>query len=165
MQIHVIRDLPPIVQQIPCNLWPQRRIPASQLSGRDDRINAIFTAHIHVICLKCSDWIMNMNKICLVHSRFFIRKEHRIGSTYYQRQESHVIRSSLCGLFSFILRKDLPYFYHLLFYVALVHSHLLTSGSVCLGNREVVRYLYRILMSSCSSPLLQARPQRQNYSF
>lgn len=37
----------------------------------------------------------------------------------------------------------------------LVPSH--TSGSICLGNREVVRYLYKILMSSCSNPLLKHR--------
>lgn len=30
-----------------------------------------------------------------------------------------------------------------------------TSGSMCLGNSEVVRYLYKILMSSCSNPLLK----------
>lgn len=30
-----------------------------------------------------------------------------------------------------------------------------TSGSICLGNRDVVRYLYKILMSSCSNPLLK----------
>lgn len=33
IQIHVIGDLPPIVQEIPCDLWPQRRVPASQLRG------------------------------------------------------------------------------------------------------------------------------------
>lgn len=44
-------------------------------------------------------------------------------------------------------------------------SPSLTSGSECLGNSEVVRYLYRILMSSCSSPLLQAQPHPQNYTF
>lgn len=38
-----------------------------------------------------------------------------------------------------------------------VHCDMLTSGSLCLGNREVVKYLYRILMSSCSSPLLPAK--------
>lgn len=32
-----------------------------------------------------------------------------------------------------------------------------TSGSMCLGNSEVVRYLYKILMSSCSNPLLKHR--------
>ena len=35
----------------------------------------------------------------------------------------------------------------------LVPNH--TSGSICRGNRDVVRYLYRIRMSSCSSPLLK----------
>lgn len=37
--------------------------------------------------------------------------------------------------------------------VCVACSH--TSGSMCLGNSEVVRYLYKILMSSCSSPLLK----------
>ena len=39
-------------------------------------------------------------------------------------------------------------------------SHLLTSGSECLGNSEVVRYLYRIRISSCSNPLLQTKQKR-----
>lgn len=38
---------------------------------------------------------------------------------------------------------------------------LLTSGSVCLGNSDVVKYLYRILMSSCSSPLLHVQSQKE----
>lgn len=37
IQILGFRDLPPIVQQIPCDLRPQRRVPASQLEEERDQ--------------------------------------------------------------------------------------------------------------------------------
>lgn len=137
------------MQQIPCNLRPQRRVPASQLKREDSgfeckcgtSLQAIFSAHIQASCLVCSVRIIN---------------------AVYLKKKKHPTQTSPAPLVSFIKSSIcLPYFLHLLFHLALVHSHLLTSGSVCLGNREVVRYLYRILMSSCSSPLLQVQPQRK----
>lgn len=127
IQTLVVVDLPPIVQQIPCNLWPQRRVPASQLRRENSGLER-----------KCGTFSLFQIRLVLsvVSGSFIIREEHTsLSTTCYPTLPSFIISS-----------------------VHHKHSHLLTSGSLCLGNKEVVRYLYRILMSSCSSPLLQVQP-------
>lgn len=133
-------------------------------------LKVIFTAHVQVSGLVLSVWIINI-KTRLDHITHTLPTLTRSSKKYAVQWFSRS-RWTAVSLFSpscaeipcFIVCFITSLICLLLFYLPLVRSHVLTSGSECLGNSEVVRYLYRILMSSCSSPLLQTQPQIRPYN-